>query len=124
MTCPGAARSGAPQTRDLHKARSLGRSRLSGASLRAAPRLGYGELIFTHRDVRRVRVFHADDVVTGIDVVDLAGHAAREIGDEIDCGVADLFDGYAAAQRRVVFVPFQDIAEVADPGRGQSLDRP
>ena len=32
-----------------------------------------------HRDVRRVRVLHADDVVAGIDMVHLAGDAAREI---------------------------------------------
>ena len=38
-------------------------------------------------------------------------------------GVADLLDRHAAPQRRVVLVPFEDVAEVADPGRRQRLDR-
>ena len=69
-------------------------------------------------------MLHADDVIAGIDVMDLAGDAARQVGEQIDGGVADLVDGHVAAQRRVVLVPLQDVAEVADAGRRQRLDRP
>src|SRR5262249_2159096 len=67
---------------------------------------------------------HADDVIAGIDVMDLAGHGARHVGEEIDCGLADLVDRDRAAERRVELVPFQDVAEIADAGSGQRLDRP
>ncbi len=50
-------------------------------------------------------LLHADDVVAGVHVMNLAGHAARQIGQEIDRGVADLFDRHVAAQRRVILVP-------------------
>ncbi len=75
-------------------------------------------------DVRRVGMLHADDVVAGIDVMDLAGDAARQVGEEIHRRVADLVDRHGAAQRRVVLVPAEDVAEVADAGRRQRLDRP
>src|SRR5262245_10769072 len=65
-------------------------------------------------DVGRVRMFHTDDVVAGVDVMNLASHPARKIAEEIDRGIADLLDRDAAAQRRVVLVPFEDVAEVAN----------
>src|SRR5262249_57094183 len=34
-------------------------------------------------DVGRLGVFHSDDVIAGIDVMNLAGDAAREIAEEI-----------------------------------------
>src|SRR5205807_7519614 len=73
-------------------------------------------------DVGRVGMFHSDNVVAGIDVLNLAGHATREIAEEIDGCIADLLDRNAAAQRRVVLVPFQDVAEVANARRRQRLD--
>src|SRR5690606_13529712 len=75
-------------------------------------------------DVRRIHRLHADDVVAGIDVVDLAGDAARQVGQKIEARAADLLDGDGLLQRRVVFVPLEDVAEVADAGGGQRLDRP
>src|SRR5262245_40247487 len=81
-------------------------------------------LLLAHDDVRRVGMLHPDDVVAGIDVMDLAGHGAREIGEEIHRGVAYLLDRHAAPERRIVLVPFKDVAEVADPRRRQRLDRP
>lgn len=57
-------------------------------------------------------------------MVHLAGDAAREVREQIQRAVADLFDGHGAAHRRVVFIPFQDVAEIADAGRRQRLDRP
>ena len=40
-------------------------------------------------DVGRVDRFHADDVIAGIDVMDFAGDAARQIGEEIQAGITD-----------------------------------
>jgi hypothetical protein len=37
------------------------------------------QLLFAHHDIGRVGMFHPDDVVAGIDMMDLAGHATREI---------------------------------------------
>src|SRR5262245_8810915 len=68
-------------------------------------------------------MLHPDDVISGIDVVNLAGDATRQIAEEIHGGIADFFDRHAAAQRRIVLVPFQDVTEVADPRRCQRLDR-
>ena len=80
-------------------------------------------LVLADRDVRRVGVLHADDMIAGIDVMDLAGHPARHVGEEINAGLADVFQRHIAPQRGVEFVPAQDIAEVADAGGGQRLDR-
>ncbi len=54
---------------------------------------------------------------------DLAGDAARHVGNEEHGGLADLLDRHGAAQRRVVLVPAQDVAEIADAGGGERLDR-
>ena len=43
-----------------------------------------GRQSLTVGDVRRVDRLHADDVVAGIDVVDLAGDGAREVGEQIE----------------------------------------
>src|SRR4051812_45835898 len=74
-------------------------------------------------DVGRVRMFHPHDVITGIDVVNLAGDTTRQIREKIHRGVAHLLDGYAPPERSIVLVPFEDVAEVADARRRQSLDR-
>ena len=74
-------------------------------------------------DVRRIDRLHADHVVAGIDVVDLAGDGRRQVGQEVERGIADLLDRDGALQRRVVLVPLQDVAEVADAGGGERLDR-
>src|SRR6202051_5040827 len=79
-------------------------------------------LLWTDHDIRRVGMLHADYMIAGIDVVHLAGHAARHVGQKIGAGLADLLDGHAAAQRRVVLVPLQNIAEVAATGGGARLD--
>ncbi len=44
------------------------------------------------RDVRRVLRLHADDVVPGIDVMHLARHAARQIGEQVQARTADILD--------------------------------
>src|SRR5271156_2858185 len=81
-------------------------------------------LRWTDIDIRRVGMLHADHVIAGIDVVDLAGDAARHVGEQIGAGLADLLDGDVAPQRRIVLVPLQNVAEVADARSGERLDRP
>ena len=81
-------------------------------------------LLLRHGNVGGVLVLHADHVVAGVDMQDLAGHAAAEIGQQIERAAADILDGDGAAERRVVLVPLQDIAEVGDAGGGKRLDRP
>src|ERR1700732_1862014 len=80
-------------------------------------------LLWTDHDIRRVGMLHADDVIAGIDVMHLTGNAARHVGQKISAGLANLLDGDAAAERRIVLVPLQDVAEVADAGGGERLDR-
>src|SRR5579863_8257322 len=79
--------------------------------------------VLDHRQVRGGRVLHAHDMVAGVDVDDLAGDPAGHRRQEIDRAVADLLDRDRAAQGRIVFVPPQDIAEVADAGGGERFDR-
>src|SRR5688500_18148530 len=74
-------------------------------------------------DVGSVLGFHPDDVVAGIDVVDLARHATGQVGQQIERRAADVLDRHVAAQRRIIFVPLHDVAEVAYAARGESLDR-
>ena len=56
-------------------------------------------------------------------MVRFAGDAARQVGQEIERRRANIVDGDIAAQRRVQFVPFQNIAEIANAAGGQGLDR-
>src|SRR5262249_56285434 len=79
--------------------------------------------LLADNDVGCVGMFHSDNVIAGIDVMNLARHAAREIAEEIHRGVTDFFDRDAAPEWRVVLVPFEDVAEVADPRRRQRLYR-
>src|SRR5260370_37418594 len=83
----------------------------------------YAQSIFHQRNIRRVRPLHADDVIAGIDVMHFAGDATRQVREQIQRAVANLLDGDGAAHRRVVFVPLQNIAEVAVAGRGERLHR-
>src|SRR5262245_65499326 len=68
-------------------------------------------------------MLHAEDMVAGIHMVNLAGDGAREVGEKVDSRIAYFVDTDIAAERRVVLAPPQDIAEVADAGRRQRLDR-
>ena len=62
-------------------------------------------------------------MIARVHVQDLPGDAARHGRQHERRRLADFFNRDGAAQRRVIFVPLQDIAEVADAGRGQRLDR-
>ena len=55
-------------------------------------------------------------------MVDFARHTARKIRQEVHAGIAHLVDGHSAAQRRIVFIPLEDVAEVSDAGRGQRFN--
>ena len=66
---------------------------------------------------------HGDDVVAGIDEVDVAGHAGREIGQQIERGTADLVERHAAAQRRMTLLEREHETRIADPGARERADR-
>src|SRR3546814_14097628 len=76
------------------------------------------------RDIRRVFLLHADGVIAGVDMVGFAGHAAGKIAKQIERRSADIVDGDVAAKRSIMFVPFQDQAEIAGARGGECLDRP
>src|SRR5690348_12248550 len=50
-------------------------------------------------DVRRGRILHADNMVTAIHVVHLAGHARGQIGQQIYPRAADIADRHIALHR-------------------------
>jgi hypothetical protein len=54
-------------------------------------------LLLRHRDVRGVLVLHADHVVAGVDMQDLAGDATAEVGEEVERAAADVLDRHGAA---------------------------
>ena len=80
--------------------------------------------LFADNDVGRAGMFHADDVIAGIDVMNLTRDAAREIAEEIHRGVADFLDRHAAPQRRIVLVPFENVAKVPIPDAASVLIGP
>ena len=80
-------------------------------------------LLLDDADIRRVHGLHADHVIARIDVMDFTGDAARQVRQEVEAGIADFLGRDRALQRRVVFVPAQDVAEVANARSGQRLDR-
>ena len=94
---------------DAHKRRVCG-------EIRSRP-----GLVLADGDIRRRGVLHAHDMVARIDMQDFAGHATRHRRQEVDGALADFLGGHGAAERRVIFVPAQDIAEVADPRGGEGL---
>src|SRR5215813_3648556 len=70
--------------------------------------------LWHHRDVGGVDGFHADDVITAIDVVNLAADPGRQVAQQIDSGAANLVDRNVAFERRIVLVPLEDVVEIAD----------
>ena len=56
------------------------------------------------RDVGRVLLLHPDHVIPRVDMVDLAGHAAGEIAEQVKPRPADVLDGHVAPERGVEFV--------------------
>src|SRR3569623_3674405 len=67
---------------------------------------------------------HADGVVPAVHVEDLAADARGEIGAEESAGVADFLDRDVALERRLLRDVLEHLAEVADAGGGEGLDRP
>src|SRR5262249_58583247 len=51
-----------------------------------------------------VRLRHRDDVVAGVDEMHLAGDAGREVGQKVKPGAAELVQGHAALERRVLLL--------------------
>src|SRR6476619_7488791 len=81
-------------------------------------------LLLRYGDVGGVLVLHADHVVAGVDMQDLAGDPAAQIRQEIERAAADVLDRHGAPKRRIVLVPLEDVAEVGDAACGKGLDRP
>src|SRR5205814_1873110 len=65
-------------------------------------------------DIGRVRMFHADDMIAGVDVMNLSRHAAGQVGEQIDSGIADLVGRHVAPQWRIELRPLEDVAKIAD----------
>src|SRR3546814_12041336 len=76
------------------------------------------------RDVRSVFLFHADGVVSRIDMMRLARTARREVPQQIERRAAHLAHRYVAAHRGVMLVPFEDQEAIAESRPGAPLDRP
>src|SRR3546814_17332943 len=76
------------------------------------------------RDVRGVFLFHADGVVSRVDMMRFARNARREVAEEIERRAAHIVDRDVAAQRGVMLVPFEDQAEIAAARCSERLDRP
>src|SRR5262245_49085011 len=74
-------------------------------------------------NIRRARILHSDDVIAGVDMNNFAGHGSPEVRQQEERGISHFLYGHHPPKRRVVFVPPQNIAEVADPGGRQGLDR-
>ena len=74
--------------------------------------------------LERVGMRHGDDVVAGIDEMDVAGDAGRQIRKQIERGAADLLERHAAPQRRVALLESEHLARIADAGAGERADRP
>src|SRR3546814_16330867 len=75
------------------------------------------------RDVRGIFLFHADSMVTGIDMMRFARDARRQIPEQVKRRTAHIVDRDIAAQRAMMLVPLEDQAYIAHfppPGR---LDR-
>src|ERR1700688_3888971 len=71
-----------------------------------------------------IGVRHGDDIVAGIDEMDLAGDAAREIREQIKSGAAEIVKAPPASERGVPLLEREHHARIADPGAGQRADRP
>src|SRR5690606_12455466 len=75
------------------------------------------------RELFGVEAGHADDAVAAIDVGDFSGDARGQVRAQERGGVADVLDGDGAADRGIGLDVAEDLAEAADAGRGQGLDR-
>src|SRR3546814_4063653 len=75
------------------------------------------------RDVRGIFLFHADSMVTGIDMMRFARDARRQIAEQVKRRTAHIVDRDIAAQRGIMLVPLEDQAEIADSRRRERLDR-
>src|SRR6478752_10718109 len=96
---------------------------LSGLATCTAYRKGQ-PLLLGHGNVGGVLVLHADHVVAGVDMQDLAGDPTAQVRQEIERAAADVLDRHGAPKRRIVLVPLEDVAEVGDAACGKGLDRP
>jgi len=62
-------------------------------------------------------------MIASIDMMCFTSHANRQIGQEIKRRSTNIINSDIAAQRRIIFVPLQDIAEITDAAGGKRLYR-
>src|SRR5690606_14482761 len=67
---------------------------------------------------------HRGGVEAAVDVENFATDARGQVGAEEGTGVADFLDGHVAAQRGLLLVGGEHLAEALDAGRCQGTDRP
>src|SRR4051812_8377102 len=71
-----------------------------------------------------VRLLHRDNVVAGIDEVDVAGDAGGKIGQQVQRSTSVFVDAAAAPQRRMLLLEREQGARTAEAGAGRGTDRP
>src|SRR5262249_62392766 len=74
--------------------------------------------------LQRVRLRHGDDVVAGIDEMDFARDAGRQIRQEIQTSSTQLLQGDASAKRRMFLLEGEHVARVGNAGASERTDRP
>src|ERR1700726_489700 len=86
--------------------------RCTAATTNDAP--GFKTLLLRRILPERIGMRHGDDVVAGIDEMDLAGDPGGEVGQEVEPGAAEVVEGDAATQRRMALLKAEPVACVGD----------
>src|SRR4029077_12242490 len=73
--------------------------------------------------LERVGLRHGDDVVSRINEVNLAGDAARKVGQEVKPSTTQFLEGHAAAERRISLLEREHVTRVGNTGAGERADR-
>src|SRR6516162_5296630 len=66
---------------------------------------------------------HGDDIVAGIDKMNLAGDAGREIRKQVESGAAEVVECHAAMQRRMALLEGEHKTCIGDPGSRKGANR-
>src|ERR1700745_1696756 len=86
--------------------------------------LGDGGLVRRGFVLERGRMRHGDDVVAGIDEVDVAGDAGGEVREKIERGTTVRVQRPAPTRVRGPLLKDEPLPRAADAGTGQRADRP
>src|SRR5262245_28675508 len=74
--------------------------------------------------LERIGLRHGNDVISGVDKVNLSGDACREIRQEIKPGASQFLQRDATAERRMSLLECEHISRVRNAGAGKRADRP